>query len=89
MEKHDDWVMELIENYPCETLKQANEREGYWIRNTENCVNRCKMGRTPEMLKAYQKAYRDAHKEKQREYYEKWRDKQKLIKMEQLASVSA
>ena len=40
-----DYEMILIENYPCESKKELNEREGWYIRENP-CVNRQVAGRT-------------------------------------------
>ena len=45
-----DYFIELLEDYPCENLKQLQEREGEYIReyksNGYNCVNKIIVGRT-------------------------------------------
>ena len=38
--KYDDWKMEIIEEYPCASKKEAEAREHYWIQKTPNCVNK-------------------------------------------------
>jgi hypothetical protein len=43
-----DAIITLIENYPCQTKAQLRRREGYWIQNTPNTVNRLVAGRTRE-----------------------------------------
>jgi hypothetical protein len=49
-----DAIITLIENYPCQTKAQLRRREGYWIQNTPNTVNRLVAGRTrEETLKAH------------------------------------
>ena len=40
-----DWEMILIENYPCESRKELERREGTYIRENP-CVNRVHIGRT-------------------------------------------
>ena len=38
--KYDDWKMEMIEEFPCASKKEAEARELYWIQKTPNCVNK-------------------------------------------------
>jgi hypothetical protein len=78
--------IELIENYPCDSKEQLNAREGYWIRSTPNCVNKCIAGRSDkewrndnkETLKQKDKQYReknkDTIKQKKKQYREKNKD---------------
>tara|TARA_R110000796_G_scaffold234485_1_gene353306 strand:- start:33 stop:485 length:453 start_codon:yes stop_codon:yes gene_type:complete len=40
-----DWEMVLVENYPCESKKELEDREGWYIRENP-CVNRQVAGRT-------------------------------------------
>lgn len=48
-----------VEDYPCESLQQAKEREKWWIQQHGH-LNRCIPNRTP-------KEYREDHKERIRE----------------------
>ncbi len=41
----DDYIIELIELYPCKSREELNKREGYYIK-TLNCVNSNIAGRT-------------------------------------------
>lgn len=34
-------TIRLLENFPCETKKELNERERWYIKNTPNCINKC------------------------------------------------
>ena len=43
--KNDNYEMILIENYPCNSKKEAEAREGFYIRNNE-CINKNIPGRT-------------------------------------------
>jgi len=36
-----DFTMELVEDYPCESRKELEEREAYYINNYE-CINKAK-----------------------------------------------
>jgi hypothetical protein len=83
--KHGDAYIELIENFPCQSKKELNRREGQHIRNTENCVNKNIAGRTPQescaqyyvthraeklqKQKIYDLAHRAEKLEKQKEHY--------------------
>ena len=61
-----DWEMILIENYPCESRKELERREGTYIRENP-CVNSIVVGRTPK------KYYQDNREEilgQQKVYYE-------------------
>ena len=42
---HMDWEMVLVENYPCESKKELEDREGWYIRENP-CVNERIAGRT-------------------------------------------
>ena len=64
-------MIELIENYPCETKDELHRREGYYIQNTD-CVNKLVAGRTKpewieankEHLKTYKAQYHQKNKDK-------------------------
>lgn len=45
-ELYDDNEITLIENFPCDYKTDLNRREGYWIKNTEFCINKNITGRT-------------------------------------------
>ena len=66
----------LIENYPCETKKQLERREGHF-QKTLKCVNKRIAGLTPEEVKQNKKAYAEKHKEKTKEYNKQWRNENK------------
>ena len=63
LNKYDDCIIELVENYPCNSIEELNAREGYYHRNNP-CVNKCIAGRT-------RKEYTEDNKEQIKEYYEK------------------
>jgi hypothetical protein len=73
-EECDDYRIELIENYPCDTCEQLNAREGFWIKELD-CLNKVIVGRTPmeyyednkEKIKEYKKAYDKINYEKNKE----------------------
>ena len=67
-----DWEIVLVENYPCESKKELEDREGWYIRENP-CVNRVVVGRTKgeyredrrEELNTYaRKQYEEKRKEK-------------------------
>lgn len=37
--KYEDCEMKLIENYPCNSKRELEERETHWILNNQNCIN--------------------------------------------------
>lgn len=59
----EDHHIILIEDYPSNNRHQLFSREAYWIKNDENCVNRCIPNRT-------QKEYYIDNKDKRKEYIE-------------------
>ena len=71
-----DCKMELIEEFPCETSQELKAREDYWMKNTENCVNKCRARLTPEERRKYNRErmihrYRTCpeYREYKRQYY--------------------
>tara|TARA_R110000868_G_scaffold158747_1_gene387118 strand:- start:223 stop:750 length:528 start_codon:yes stop_codon:yes gene_type:complete len=67
--QYEDAYIELIENYPCNSKKELNRREGQHIRNTENCINKKIAGRTKkEYQKIYETENREIINEKQKIY---------------------
>ena len=58
------YKIELVEEYPCETKKQLNERERYYIENYP-CVNTQIPGRT-------KKEHREQHKEEINDRVREW-----------------
>jgi len=70
-----DWEMILIENYPCESKKELEDREAWYIRENP-CVNQCIPGRTKkewtedhrEDTKVYMKIYHEFHREQKLAY---------------------
>ena len=78
--KYSDAYIELIEEYPCETKRELLDREGYFIKNTPNCVNTQIQGRTmaewrvdnAEKIKKYSKEYYEKNREIQNEKHKEW-----------------
>jgi hypothetical protein len=70
-------TIELLEDLgDCEKAVRK-EREGWWIRNTPNCVNQRKLQTAEEKRKASAEAaqrYRASHPEKIAAYNKKWRE---------------
>lgn len=66
---YDDWVMEVVENFSCETVEQLRQREGWWISN-HPCVNKRNPGtgtgatwREQNDMSSYYKQYYEKNKE--------------------------
>jgi hypothetical protein len=59
-----DAIIELVEDFPCNSLKELETREYWWIQNNE-CINKMK-GICDNYI--YQKKYRETHKEEIKEY---------------------
>ena len=65
----DNCKIYWIEDYPCNSKKELEAREGYYIRNNE-CVNKAIAGRERN---EWSKEYRAKNKEKLDEYYNEWK----------------
>ena len=77
-----------IEDYPCNSKKELEAREGYYQQHTE-CVNRVNLGRTPKEYKEYYnrlnqdkikqglKEWYERTKEERRDKYQEYRDNHK------------
>ena len=70
--KYAEYRIELVELYPCANKKALESREGYWIKNNDNAVNKYVVGRT---RKETYKAYRESNKDKIKEYHQMNKDK--------------
>ena len=51
MKSFDEFCVEncqiiLIEEYPCQNRKQPEKKEGEYIENDKDCLNKCIAGRT-------------------------------------------
>lgn len=84
----EDYVMSEIDK--CDTEEESIFLESYYIRNTDNCINRNIPGRTKqewyeenkdEILERY-KIYSEQNKEKRKEYYEQNKDEILIRKKE-------
>lgn len=77
----EQFYIELIENYPCETLEQLRQREGYYIREM-GTLNTQVAGRTKqgwandhkEHRKQQHQDYYKQHKEKYNQQSKLWRE---------------
>ena len=66
----DNCKIYWIEDYPCNSKKELEAREGYYIRNSE-CVNKVIAGREKNER---EKEYRAKNKERLDEYYNEWKN---------------
>ena len=73
-----DYLIELVENYPCANKQQLVRREGVYTKNNV-CVNKNIAGRTKKEYHQDNKAY---YKEYKKEYYENNKEKAKERKKE-------
>ena len=68
----ENFYIELIENYPCESVEQLRKREGYYIREMAT-LNYQIAGRTKkEYMKEYAEQRKEVIKEYQKEYKKEW-----------------
>ena len=65
--ENDDYKIELIKDYPCESEEELNIEEQKYI-NEIDCINKNRAYRTEEEEKEYKRGYR---KEYNKKYYEK------------------
>lgn len=87
----DNCIIELVENYPCNTVEELNAREGYYQRNNP-CVNKAIAGRSrkeyrednKEDLKVKKKEYNEANKEAVLERSKKYREANKEAILERM-----
>ena len=56
----DNWTMTIIEEYPCESVNDARERERYWIEKESSQLNVTIPNRSK---KEYSQIYRIIHRE--------------------------
>lgn len=92
---YDDYYIELIENYPCNSIEELNKREGEYIRKL-NCVNKKIAGRTShdyymehqDSMKTWHKndynknkeLYLERHKKRYEENKEKIKEQMKIYR---------
>lgn len=83
--KYDDHYIEVIEDFPCNSKRELEKREGELQRQYKNdIVNHVYAHNTPEQYKEYHKQYNDKHKKQIAEYCKQYNDEHK----EQLAEYS-
>lgn len=63
--KYGDARITLIEEYKCDSQEELHKREGYFIKNSVNCVNSYIAGRTPH-------EYFEDFKDKRAEYFKQY-----------------
>ena len=63
--KYSTHKISLVEDYPCASKRELDDRENWWIEN-HPCVNKNKPGSVARAggMKAYQAAYQKEHKER-------------------------
>jgi len=61
-----NWVMSLIENYPCSSKEELQARENEYILNNP-CVNKIRSYNTPEERELKKEQLREYHKEYRKE----------------------
>lgn len=64
-------IIELVENFSCQSKNELHIRERYWIENNE-CVNKVLPIQTQEERKEYEKQYRDEHRDKNLKYFNEY-----------------
>lgn len=69
-------TIELIEEYPCETKLELEQRENFYIKNNEGIFNKVESGR----VGLHYKEYYQQNKERIKEYYKKPEQKEKQKK---------
>ena len=81
----DNWSIEIIENFECETKQQALDREKYWIetltsiKTCNDCLN--SISPISHLSKAERyRIYHETHKEQRKEYNEKNKDHITIIR---------
>ena len=82
--ENDNYDIQLIENYPCESKDELHAREGHWIKQTD-CVNVRVAGRSH---KESCKQYYEDNKEIIAEYHKQWyEDNKEKIKQHYLDNI--
>jgi len=76
----DDYMITLVEDYPCERREQLLMRERYWYDNIE-CINIIPPLTDPEKRKEYMKEYNENHKnpEYQKQYFQDNKEKMHIF----------
>lgn len=74
-------VITLIENYPCDSKRELEQREQFWIEQTE-CVNQQRAFISEEDKREWRKKYREQHRAKIDEYMELYREQKRTELLE-------
>jgi len=69
--RYDDVDIKLLEEYPCNNIKELEKRESFYIRNNK-CVNKQILGRT---RKEYWFETKPLRHKRQREFYQENKEK--------------
>jgi hypothetical protein len=83
--KYNDCDIELIEDYPCDSRKELERREGEIIKNMDDCINKNIAGRNgkeyredhPNEIKTLRDNWYIKNPEYNKDYYDKNKDKNK------------
>ena len=70
----DDWKLELIEKYPCQTKKELETRERFWIETTPNCINHHIPTRTRCEYRMANEEQKEKSRQRANKYYKENRD---------------
>ena len=70
----NDYFIELIENYPCNSKRELETRERWWIENNQ-CIN----NKLPIVSEEETKRYRLDYYKKHKEHYKQYRDNHKEV----------
>jgi Zn-finger nucleic acid-binding protein len=76
----DNWVMEIVENYPCCNSIEADDRENYWINILEATLNVKIKFCNIEYKKEWYFKNRESIRQRQKEYREKKQYEKKQYK---------
>jgi hypothetical protein len=72
----DNWIMEIIEKYPCQTIDEAKTRERFWIETLSSTLNVTIPNRNrKEYAQLYNLTHKDHIIEKSKQYREHNKDK--------------
>ena len=73
----ENWIMEIVEVFPCESMRDLHMREQEFIDSEKNNINSFRAFRTPEERKVFGKErgrkYRIANKDKIKKYQKQYR----------------
>jgi hypothetical protein len=80
----ENCIIELVEKYNCNSKRELELREGYYIKNNE-CINIKVLGKTRreyydenlEAIKAKKNEWEEANKQKRKEQMKKWKEANK------------